>query len=154
VEILVFNVGALRCAIPLTEVRGVLRAVAIVPLPAAPAVVDGLVDVRGEVLPVINLRRRLAQPPRALDPADRMLVTQAAGRPVVLLADEVEGTARAEPRPVEGVGVAGGALESVTGVARLDDGLVLIHDLAAFLAADEAALLDAALAAAQAREAA
>jgi purine-binding chemotaxis protein CheW len=48
-DVLVFEVGGVRCALPAPEVREIVRAVTIVPLPKAPPIVEGLINLRGDL---------------------------------------------------------------------------------------------------------
>jgi purine-binding chemotaxis protein CheW len=142
---LIFRLDAQRCALPLEVVDRVLGAAEITPLPQAPGVVLGVLDLGGEVRPVLSLRQRFRRPERPVQPADHFLLAQAGPRPVVLMVDSVEGVRHlAAGAIVPPQGIAPG-LEMVRGVAVLPDGLVLIHDLETFLSLDEAAALDAAM---------
>jgi purine-binding chemotaxis protein CheW len=118
-EILVFEVAGRRFGLPASDVRELLRAVAIVPLPLAGRVVEGVVNLRGQVVPVLDLRTRLGLPPRPVAPSDHMIVAQAEGRLVALRVDRALDLVQVESdRIVPGV-VAGQAVR----VARLEDGL-------------------------------
>jgi purine-binding chemotaxis protein CheW len=124
-------------------VREILRAVLITPLPEAPLVIEGVIDVRGELVPVYDLRLRFGLPPRTLHPDDRLIVTWTGDR---LAALRCERTGWIETVPAEAIdhpAYAGG--ERIAGVARLPDGVVLIHDLATFLEEAEAQDLERAL---------
>jgi purine-binding chemotaxis protein CheW len=143
VELLTFELNDARYAIPLDLVREVARAVAVTPLPGAPPVVLGVIDVRGRIAPVYDLRRRLGLEPREIEPSDQFVLADSAGRLVALVVDRVEWMASVpdeaiheEPEP---------GVPYISGLARLPDGLALIHDLAAFLSADESRALDRAL---------
>ncbi|NMO22383.1 purine-binding chemotaxis protein CheW [Pyxidicoccus fallax] len=146
-EVLLFTLEGQRYGLPAGDVRELVRAARLTPLPRAPAVVEGLLNLRGELLPVLDLRRRFRHPPRSLSPLDHFIVARAGPRRVVLRVDRAEGLrvlAPGEwddtPRELPGVGY-------VAGAAKLEDGLVLVHDLRAFLSEAEALELDAALAA-------
>lgn len=145
-EVLLFTLEGQRYALPLEEVRELVRAVRLTPLPRAPAVVEGLVDLRGELLPVLDMRRRFRLPVRPLSSADHLVVAQAGARRIALRVDRAEGllalepgTLDTSPRELPGVGYVAGAL-------KLPDGLVLLHDLRSFLSEAEALELDEALA--------
>lgn len=69
-EVLVVSLAEIAHAIPLEHVREVLRAALPIPLPGAPAAVEGALDVRGTFVPVIDMRRRLGYPERPLCEAD------------------------------------------------------------------------------------
>src|SRR5262249_18625738 len=68
-DVVVFEVHGRQYALPAGQVRELVRAVALVPLPGAPAVVEGVFNLRGKVVPVLDIRGRFGLPPRALDPA-------------------------------------------------------------------------------------
>lgn len=138
-----FAVGSFRIALALSRVQRVIHAVAVTPLPGAPAAVRGLIDVGGEIRPVFDLKRRFALPERDIDLKD-CLILASCSRPVALLVDSIAGVERSIPMSLESLQC---APEQLSGVARLDEGLVLIQDLDRFLMADEAVALDGALAA-------
>jgi purine-binding chemotaxis protein CheW len=140
-ELLLFTVAEQRYALPARDVEEVVRAVASVPLPKAPAVIEGIINLRGAVVPVLDLRVRFRLPPRAVQPADHLIIARAGRRRVALRVDRALELARlaAEPAPeVQGA-------DYVSGVVMRSDGLVLIHDLRTFLSSAEAATLEEAL---------
>ncbi len=147
VQVLRFDVGTLRCAVPLANVREVQRAVAITALPGAPAVVKGVIDVRGEVLPVIDPAIRLGLPRRPLRSTDSFIFLWTGSRNVALRADAVhwiEELARGSVAGAEQLTRGGVA---VAGVARMPEGLVLLHDAEGLLRQAEEEALEEALAA-------
>jgi purine-binding chemotaxis protein CheW len=126
-------------------VRELVRAVAITPLPHAPSVIEGVVDVRGCVLPVLDVRARFGLPARPLDPSDHFIVASAGPRGVILRVDRATHLALVDEASVQTPQTLGPSAIYVAGVAKLEGGLVLIHDLTTFLSAAEAASLDEAL---------
>ena len=144
-EVRVFEVGGQTDGLPTADVVELLRAVAITPLPDAPAVIEGIVDVRGRVLPVLGLRARFRLPVKALDPSDHFIVASAGTRRVILRVDRATHLVMVDEARIQPSETFGRAAGYVSGVARLDDGLVLIHDLTTFLSAAEADSLDEAL---------
>lgn len=145
-DLLVFEIGEARCALALASVQEVCRAVAVMPLPGAPAAVAGVIDVRGRLVPVIDARAHFHLTPRAMEPEDHFVIGRARGRGVALVADRVRDVTRVDVATIESAALLSPSVESVVGVARLPGGLVVIHDLDAFLTAAEAGQLDAALA--------
>jgi purine-binding chemotaxis protein CheW len=146
--------GDLRIAWPVAAVREIVRAVAITRLPGAPAIVEGVIDVRGTLTPVLDLRARFGVPPRAPDPSEQMVLVATGTRTVACRVDrtlsiaELDADAVAEP---DGLAAASRAAAGVTGVAATVDGLAFVHDVDAFLADSESRALDAAVAAAARR---
>ena len=141
-EVLVFEVGGQRYGLPSAVVRELVRAVAITPLPRAPAVIEGVVNVRGRVLPVLDIRARFRLPRRALDPSDHFIVASAGARGVILRVDRATHIALVDESTIQPPETLGAGVTQVSGIATLEGGMVLIHDLATFLTAAEAMALD------------
>jgi purine-binding chemotaxis protein CheW len=141
----VFSLEGRRFAVPLALVSEVARMPAILPLRDGPAVVEGLANVRGRITPVLAVRLRFGLPQRSARLSDQLLIVRAGQRLVGFRVDHVvgiESLARDDVVPVPTV--IPGAPHMV-GVAQLGDDLVMIHDPAAFLAAEEAEALERAL---------
>ncbi len=144
-QLLVFRLDERRYALPLAVAERVIRAVDVTPLPRAPAIVLGAINVHGRVLPVLNVRRRFLMPEREISPADWFLLAHTTRHTVALVIDESEGVVE---RPQADIVVSSQivpGVEAFPGVVRFDDGLVLIHDLERFLSLDEARALDDAM---------
>ncbi len=144
-QLLVAEIGALRFGLRLSDVREVVRAVAIDPLPGAPDIVEGLINVRGEVVPVLDVRQRFGLAPKPVDLDDHMIVTDSSGFVSAFRVDRAEGIVECAEADIDTLGEASGAVEYVAGVAKLADGMVLVHDVRTFLSAPEVGLLSAAL---------
>lgn len=140
-----FSLGGERYALELNDVHRVLRAVEISPLPASPSIIMGVVNVAGQVLPVVDLRARLGLPEKPLAIEDRLLWVNAAGYDLLIPVDTVEtvqgfsreailqATEIPEPAPL------------LKGIVRLPDGVMLIQDLTALLGLSEREALEYAL---------
>ena len=140
-----FRVDGQRFALPLAVVERVLRAVEVTPLPNAPSIVLGAIDLHGRILPVLNVRRRFGLPDRDLRPEHALLVAHTGQRAVVLTIDEAEGVVQAsEEMAINAAQIVPG-LEQFSGVLKTTDGLILIHDPETFLSFDETRALHDAL---------
>jgi purine-binding chemotaxis protein CheW len=147
-EALVFELAAERYALPLADVALVLRAVAIRSLPSAPAIVEGVIDLRGELVPVLDMRARFRLPRVPLDPAEHLIVAQAGTRKVALRADQALAVEWLQALPIDEASNLPRGVGQVAGVASTAEGMVLIHDLRAFLNEAESLELEHALSAA------
>jgi purine-binding chemotaxis protein CheW len=134
-----------RYALHLTAVERIVRAVAVTPLPHAPASVLGVVDVQGQALPVFSLRRRFQQPEREIQLNDRFLVAHTARRPVIVVMDTVIGVMEYRPEDVQPTTEVLPSAAYLEGVITLSDGMLFIHDLETFLSQDEEHFLNRAL---------
>ncbi len=144
-SLLVFTLDDWKCALPLASVERSYRAVAVTPLPGAPAKVMGIVNVHGVVHPVINLRHCFRLPPRALSPADHLIIGHTTRRNVALVVDSIAGVIECARQEIATADTILPGMEYVSGIVRLKDGMILIHDLDSFLSLEEENVLDQAL---------
>ena len=153
-QLVVFRLDEQRYALTLAVVERIVRAAEVTPLPKAPTIVLGVIDLEGRVLPVLDVRQRFRLPEREIGAADQFLIAQTEWewRTVVLVVDEVQGMIERSPTEIVGAAQIAPGLEQIQGVTKLDDGLVLIHDLEKFLSLDEARSLDEAMSQEVARE--
>jgi purine-binding chemotaxis protein CheW len=115
-------------ALPVEHVVEVLRMVAVTPLAEAPPWLLGVIDLRGRVIPVVDLRRRLGMPPREPDLSTPILVVRSHSVTAGLVADEVVEVLALPARswsPADGVAVPGSAVSSAV---RHGDRLLLVLD--------------------------
>lgn len=145
-EALLFELAGQRFAISLDEVEELTRACALQALPKAPHPILGVLNLRGAVVPVLDLRQRLDLPETELAPADYFVFARVQRRRVGLRVDRVLGIEWLDSGPAERELNLGARIEHLSGAAAVADGVVLIYDLATFLSVPEARLLDVALA--------
>lgn len=142
-QYVVFTLDEQRFALDLHIVERTIHAVEVTPVPGAPEIVHGVINVQGRVIPIVNVRRRFQLPEREIDIGDQFLLARTARRAVGLVTDAVIGVV-----DCDGVVESGDVLPGqpyVGGIAKLDGDLILIHDLDRFLSLDEEELLDRAL---------
>lgn len=146
-RLLVFELAGQRYGLELAAVQEVVRAVAVTRLPGAPPIVEGAINVRGRVVPVLDLRSRFGLPARELSSDEHMILARAGRRLVAIRADRTTWLVEVEADQVEEAAGVTPHLRHVAGVAKLPDGLILIHDLETFLTQAEAEALGQAVAA-------
>lgn len=144
-SLMVFTLDDRRYALPLPAAERVVCMVAITPLPKAPDIVLGVVNIQGRVIPVINMRRRFNLPEREIALTDQLVIAHTAQRPVALVADAVLDIIAYPAQSMIAAEDVLPNIEYVEGVVKLADGLILIHDLDKFLSLEEEDLLDHAL---------
>lgn len=136
-SLVVFILDGQRYALPLGSVEKVLPMVEVSPLPKAPAIALGVINLHGAVVPVLDLRRRLGLPPHAYGPTAHLLVTTTPGRRLALPVDEVLGVTQITAEAVIPPEALLPAMDQLAGIVALPDGLLFIHDLQRFLSLDE-----------------
>lgn len=144
-DFLLFSIENQRFVIPLSQVEKIVRAVEIVPLPKAPDVVDGIINVQGRILPVVNLRKRFDLSVRPLDVRDHFIVCNTTKRTLAILVDVVMDIVQIpEERIVDQKKIVEKA-KYIKGALKLEDGVVLIQDLENLLSLEEEQMLENAL---------
>jgi purine-binding chemotaxis protein CheW len=142
--LLIFTLEDQRYALRLAALDRVVRAAAVTALPKAPEIVLGVLDLQGQVIPVINLRLRFRLPQRELLCSDQFLIARANALTVALAVDSVVSVLE-ECGPIVAPDDILTGTDFLEGVTRSADGLVLIHDLARLLFPEEELLLAQAL---------
>jgi len=79
VALATFRVGGREYAIEVTQIREIVRAQEVTPLPKAPALIEGVVDLRGRIVPVVDLGRALGAGPVEAGPGARIVVLEVDG---------------------------------------------------------------------------
>ncbi|MDO8776469.1 MAG: chemotaxis protein CheW [Burkholderiaceae bacterium] len=140
--LVIFSLDDQRYALPLPAADRVVRMVAITPLPNAPDIILGLVNVQGRVIPVINVRRRFFLPERKIALTDQLVVAHTARRPVALVVDAVLDVIACAAQSLIAAEDIVPKVEYMEGVVKQTNGLILIHDLDKFLSLEEEDSLD------------
>jgi purine-binding chemotaxis protein CheW len=143
--LVIFTLEEQSYAAPLSAVERVVQLVDIVPLPKAPEIVLGVINLQGRILPAINLRRRFGLPERSVRLSDQCLIAHTLKRTVALVIDGVVGVLESSDQTVTTAEHVLPNLAYVTGVVKREDGMILIHDLDQLLSLDEETAVDQAL---------
>lgn len=145
IQLVVFILDEQQYALHLTAVERVVRAVYVTPLPKAPDIILGIVNLGGRIVPVVNVRQRFHLPEREISLSDQLIIAKTSRRTVALMADAVSAVVEhPEPTIIAAENILPG-MKYVKGVVKLENGLILIHDLDTFLAIEEARTLEEAM---------
>ena len=145
IRLVLLTVDGQTYALHLAAVDRVLRMVEVTPLPGAPDVVEGVVNIRGEVVPIVSIRRRLGLTHRAAGVSDSLVLAHARTRRLAIIAESVLGVVERPADAVVSTGDIARGIQHIEGVLKTSDGLVLIHDLDRFFSPEEEQSLDLAL---------
>jgi purine-binding chemotaxis protein CheW len=140
-----FSLDDSRYGLPLEAVERVVRIVEVTALPKAPDIVLGVVNVQGQVMPVVNLRARFRLPERSTVLSDQLLIARTAKRPMALLVDGVGGVLEYSPQEAAAAQAIVPGTDYIAGVVKRADGMILIQDLDRLLSLDEERDLEAAM---------
>jgi len=150
-QIISFSVGAEEYGLELLRVKEVIRVREITRLPKAPSFVKGIINLRGDVIPIIDLRDKFGLKSGRDTQQTRVIVVEVDGRLVGLVVDSASQVVRIPPDQIGPMPPVPGqfAQDLVTGVAKLEDRLVVLLNPDAILTAEEKTALssvDAAMA--------
>ena len=132
-----FNLLDEEYGLDVSHVLGINPMVEVVRVPKVPDFVEGIMRIRGTVLPVIDLRKRFGLPGNGHDGKSRIMVVRASG---VLTGLIVDGVSKVIGIPVENIEPPSPVLKQakfLSGVGRLDNGLLLILDANRILSTKE-----------------
>ncbi len=137
-QLVVFALGEEELALPMSAVREIVRMLPLAPVPRAPAYLLGLANLRGRVLPVLDLRRLMGAEPRAPSACTRVLVLEHRGSRLGLMVDAVRRVLEADASSVEPAREQARALGASTleSVVRTEGAVVQVLALDALLADD------------------
>ena len=128
--LVLFRLDDQRYALRLDAVERVIRAVAATQVPETPAFVLGLVNLAGQLLPVVSLRRCLGLPDRPIRPEDQFVIARTSRLAMALVVDEVQGlSVDNASRSVAPADVLPQGEWRVQSLVKIDGDIILIYDL-------------------------
>ena len=148
--VLTFSTAGEQYGLPVENVVRIIDMVAITRLPSCPDIVVGVLNFHGQVIPVVDMRKRLGRPFRPYGLRTPIIVALLNSRTMGLVVDTVSGTVNLEPDQMSLPSHIFGddmALQThhLLGIARQEDGLLLILDPTCFLSLEEETVLSKAL---------
>jgi purine-binding chemotaxis protein CheW len=144
-QLVVFTLDDQRYAVSLSVVERIVRLVEITPVPGAPEMVFGVINVEGCITPVVDIRKRFRLPARELALNDQLIVVRTRKRKVALVVNTVTEVVALPTEEVVMGETIPTHLDYVIGIVKRPDGLVLIPALDMFLSLEEEQLLHSAL---------
>ncbi len=139
-----FRLGNETYGINVMQVQEVLRVSEIAPVPGAPDYVLGIINLRGNVVTVVDTRRRFGLPPKEPDSASRIVIVEAAGQVLGMLVDGVAEVVELQPTEIEATPSVGNedSARYIQGVTSRDGMLLILVDLNKFLTEEEIAKME------------
>jgi purine-binding chemotaxis protein CheW len=143
-QLVVFQLGAELYGVEISRVHEIIRLQAVTRMPRAPEFVEGVINLRGKVISVVNLRRRFGLPSAEHTRASRIVVVDINDQVIGMVVDGVSEVLRVNTATIEppSPAVAGIDSEYLQGIAKLPERLVILLDLDRVLTRDERRALD------------
>ena len=142
-QLVTFSIGDEEFGVDILKVQEIIRTMEITKVPRAPAFVEGVINLRGKVIPIIDLRKRFGLQTRGHDKNTRIIVIEINNMIVGFVVDSFPEVLRipastVEPPPPK---VAGLESEYISGVGKLEDRLLILLDLNRLLSREERSVL-------------
>ena len=130
-QLVTFRIGDEEFGVDILAVQEIIRMLQITMVPRAPFFIEGVINLRGKVIPVINMRTRFNKPSLEHNADTRIVVMELGQKIVGFLVDAVSEVLRIPTNTVEAAPpvVAGIGSEYIKGVGKLDDRLLILLDL-------------------------
>lgn len=141
--ILLARIDGTQVGFSASAVIEIVRAVAIAPLSGAPGIIEGAINLHGRIVPVVDIRQRLALPALALSPEQYLIALQTSHRFIAVRVDDVEDLIEIDASSLESPASLSPVLQRFQGIAAVPSGALVIHDVDAFLTQAELEALDA-----------
>ena len=145
-QLVVFDLANEHYGVDIAAVEGIIKLQAITVVPHTPAFVEGVTNLRGEVLPVIDLRKRFGLPADNTRGKDTRIVTvEIDGKKVGMVVDAVSEVLRVSDEAIEPPSPIVTTVDSafIRGIAKVDERLIILIDLSKVLSNEEQAGLRA-----------
>jgi purine-binding chemotaxis protein CheW len=140
-QLVVFDLSGKAYGISIESVREIIRLQEITEVPRAPSFVEGVINLRGKVIPVVDLRSRFGLEAKERDQDNRIVNVDIGGHEIGMVVDAVTEVLRISSNLVEPPSNVITTADSgyLRGIAKLDDRLIILLDLEQVLSTDEQA---------------
>ena len=142
-EVLVFVLGGEEYGVDILKVQEIRGYDKVTPIPSAPAFLKGVVNLRGIIVPVIDLRIKFGMPDPRYDSFTVVIILRISGRVVGIVVDAVSDVVQLAPADVKPAPALGAVVDGsfLAGLATPGDRMVLLLDIEKFLSSGELNLL-------------
>ena len=148
-EYLTFTLGAEEYGVDILKVQEIRGVDQVTRLPDAPEFIRGVINLRGLIVPVVDMRLKFRLSDGACDETTVMIVLVVAGRTIGIVVDGVSDVLRLQPDQVRPVPDLGSAIDRqfLTGLGMVDERMLILLDIDRLMTSDEMGLVERAMAA-------
>jgi purine-binding chemotaxis protein CheW len=144
-QVVGFRIGRETFGLPISMVREIVRVPEITSVPNAPDYIEGVINLRGRIIPIVDLRKRFGEKVAGRDKKNRIVVVELEKRAIGLIVNSASEVLRIPPSEIEAPHnvFQEGELNYITGVGKFKGRLVILLDLNRILQRGELRRLDA-----------
>ncbi len=145
VQVVSFHLGNEEYGVDISQVQEIIRMVEITHVPRAPHFMEGVINLRGQLIPIIDLRTRFSMARAPQTKSTRIVVTEIGNKRVGIVVDSVSEVINIPIEQIEEAPdmIAGVGTEYIQGVGKLNERLVILLDLTMVITGEEKGQLEA-----------
>lgn len=149
VQIASFRIGAEEYGVDISQIQEIIRMVEVTRVPRTPEYVDGVINLRGQLIPIVDLRTRFGMERAAPTKHTRIIVTDIGSKRVGIVVDSASEVLSIPIEAIEQAPeiIAGAATDYIQGVGKIGDRLVILLDLTMVISGGQVAELERSLSA-------
>ena len=140
IQVIVFNLGEERYGVEISQVKEIILPTQITRIPNVPSYIEGVLNLRGQIAAIINLRKRLGKEPKKNDENTRIIVIELNDAIVGVMVDSVSEVKYLSSQNIEEIPrflALKDDSKFLKGVGKLEDGLLTLMDLKELFSEDE-----------------
>lgn len=144
VQVVSFHLSTEEYGVDISQVQEIIRMVEITHVPRAPRFMEGVINLRGQLIPIIDLRTRFGMQRTEHTKSTRIVVTEIGSKMVGIIVDSVSEVLNIPIEQVEDAPemIAGVGTEYIQGVGKVNDRLIILLDLTMVMTDQEKAQLE------------
>jgi purine-binding chemotaxis protein CheW len=145
IQVVSFKLGSEEYGVDIAQVQEINRMVAVTHVPRAPQFMEGVINLRGQLIPIIDLRARFGMTRAEHTKSTRIVVTEVGTKRVGMVVDSVSEVLRLPTDQIEDAPemITGVDTEYIRGVGKIEDRLIILLDLAKIISGSEKRELEA-----------
>jgi purine-binding chemotaxis protein CheW len=145
IQVVSFKLGSEEYGVDIAQVQEINRMVAVTHVPRAPVFMEGVINLRGQLIPIIDLRTRFGMPRAEHTKNTRIVVTEIGSKRVGMVVDSVSEVLRLPVDQIEAAPdmITGVDTEYIRGVGKIEERLIILLDLAKIITGSEKRELEA-----------
>ena len=145
IQVVSFKLGSEEYGVDIAQVQEINRMVAVTHVPRAPQFMEGVINLRGQLIPIIDLRARFGMPRAEHTKNTRIVVTEIGAKRVGMVVDSVSEVLRLPVDQIEDAPemLTGVDTEYIRGVGKIEDRLIILLDLGRIISGAEKRELEA-----------
>jgi len=138
-QFVIFKLGDEEYAVDILNVGGISEFREITKVPNSPAFIEGVINLRGDIIPIVNLKKRFNVPEKAIDSDTRIIINNISGKDMGFLVDEASQVIKIDDSDIEPAPeiIRGSDREYISGVGKVNDKIVILLDLERILSDEE-----------------